>query len=1224
GGYEVKVAHNEDWAVNFGLNGEPNGPNIPFTVPPPEGVSERRPVWFFYDPETHILSISVDGTPDAEPPEPERVVIAGSFQTELGCAYDWKPDCDETDLVFDEEDRVWQRVFELPAGNWEYKAPLNGDWDINFGANATRDGPNIPLSLSEPTAVKFYYSNRTNWVTDDRNSIIATAAGSFQHLIGCNSDWDPACLRSWLQDPDGDGIFTFSTRLPAGDYEVKVAHNEDWEVNFGLGGVPDGPNIPFSVPEGGDEFGAEVFFSYDPSTHILSVGLEDIAGDLRRSRAHWVAADTIAWNPAALPPGGEVRLHHDPDANLALAPGGISGGGHVVLAEDAAGLAPEILEKFPHLSGLRAFTLPDASKETLRPLLKGQLAVSATDAEGTVVDATGIQIPGVLDDLFFYDGALGPIYSDSGAVSLAVWAPTARSVRLLLFDGPSPTASPVEVLDLAEDPDTGVWRIEGPAAWDRVYYLFEVEVYAPTTRNIETNRVTDPYSLSLAANSTRSQFVNLDDAELKPEGWEFLGKPPLEAPEDIVLYELHVRDFSIADETIPAADRGRFTAFTQLGSVGMAHLGTLAEAGVTHLHLLPAFDFATVPERDEDQVEPAGNLADYPPDSPLQQAAIWEIRDQDGFNWGYDPLHFTTPQGSYATDPDGATRILEFRRMVQALNQIGIRVVMDVVYNHTNASGQNPKSVLDRIVPGYYHRLNADGFVEMSSCCPNTASEHLMMEKLMVDSALTWVLDYKIDGFRFDLMGHHMKSNILKLRERIDALTLEEDGVDGPGVYIYGEGWNFGEVANNARGVNAIQRNMTGTGVGTFNDRLRDGVRGGSAFGNVREQGFINGLYYDPNELPQGDALGELLHRADWIRIGLAGTLADFEFVNMNGDWVRAEQVDYFGQMAGYTADPQESINMSAAHDNETLFDAVQLKAAPTATLEERIRMQWLGTGIVALGQGIPFFHAGQEMLRSKSMDRDSFNSGDWFNQLDYSFETNNWGRGLPVADKNQDNWPVMAPLLANPDLKPGPMDLAATVLQFEEMVRIRKSSGLFRLRTAEEVKSRLTFHNTGPEQIPGLIVMSLDDAEGAIDRRNARIVTLINALKEPVRFPFVTREGRPFELHPVQRQSADPLVRTSGFDPGAAEFFVPARTIAVFVSPRPAGQRIELLIGDVQALVDQGILNQGQANSLTSILTNALRQLRNRNNPSAANMLQAFVNEADAMGLDESLLSEA
>jgi hypothetical protein len=226
--------------------------------------------------------------------------------------------------------------------------------------------------------------------------------------------------------------------------------------------------------------------------------------------------------------------------------------------------------------------------------------------------------------------------------------------------------------------------------------------------------------------------------------------------------------------------------------------------------------------------------------------------------------------------------------MVQSLNQTGLRVVMDVVYNHTNAAGQADKSVLDRIVPGYYHRLLDDGTVANSTCCANTATEHAMMEKLMVDSIVTWARDYKVDGFRFDLMGHHSKANMLAVRAALDELTLAEDGVDGSKIYVYGEGWNFGEVANNARFVQATQLEMDGTGIGTFNDRLRDAVRGGGPFdGDQRQnQGFGSGLYTDPNEfqsMSPADQKARLLLLQDQIKAGLTGNLKDFEFVDWTG-----------------------------------------------------------------------------------------------------------------------------------------------------------------------------------------------------------------------------------------------------------------------------------------------------------------------------------------------------
>ncbi len=1208
GNYEGKVAINESWDLNFGAGGQQNGPNIPFSVP-----ADCTEMLFAFDWSTKILTIG----PAAAPPQPFAVTIPGNFQSELGCSGDWQPFCAVTHLGFDGEDAVWQGTFSIPAGNWEYKAALNDSWDENYGANAQRNGPNIGLNLSDSSNVKFYYSHQTHWVTDNRGSLIAVAPGNYQSEIGCSGDWDPGCLRSWLQDPDGDGLFSFSTWLPAGDYEVKVAHNESWDVNFGEGGVQNGPNIPFFVPQSC----TEISFTYDPVTHILNVGTGSGAprGNLNEARAHWVAEDLIAWNSGG--PGDTFQLHYDPNGDLALDGSGVVGGSRLALSFDPTGLPAWVLQDFPHLAGFHALRLSPGDLALVPDISRGQIAVSVEDGAGSPIDATSMQIPGLLDDLYFFDGALGPVYS-GGVPSLHVWAPTARSVSLHVFHD-SEGAVPAMVLPMALDPATGVWSITGSSDWDRKFYLFEVEVYAPSTGRVENNLVTDPYSVSLSADSGRSQILDLASTDSKPAGWDALAKPPLNAPEDIVLYELHVRDFSIADASLPAALRGTYRAFSQPGSDGIQHLAGLAEAGLTHVHILPSFDFATVPERRTDQQNPdQGLLAMFPPDSDQQQAIIGAVRDQDGFNWGYDPWHYNVPEGSYATDPSGVTRIREFREMVQGLNQAGLRVVMDVVYNHTTSAQQNDKSVLDKVVPGYYHRLSLSGAIETSSCCPNTASEHRMMEKLMIDSALMWARAYKVDGFRFDLMGHHMKRNMLALRQALDQLTPASDGVDGRRIYVYGEGWNFGEVANGARGENAIQRNMAGTGIGTFSDRLRDGVRGGNPFSDLREQGFINGLAYDSNGYPQGDETGRLRHLSDWIRIGLAGDLADFMLVDSKGNLVRADQVDYFGQQAGYTADPQENIKYVAAHDNETLFDTTQLKAPLSNSMAERVRIQNLGNSIVMLGQGIPFFHAGQDLLRSKSMDRDSFNSGDWFNQIDWTGQATNWGHGLPNAEKNQSNWFLMQPRLADPGLAPGFPDILNSARHFREMLRIRKSSRLFRLQTGSEVKARVNFYNTGPAQIPGLIVMSITDDEGAVDRVVERVVSLFNARNESVVFDVASLAGLNFQLHPVQVGSGDPVVRTSSVDAASGSFNVPARTAAVFIQKRAVAEQIDLLLADLDALQAQGVLNRGQANALRSKLENAQDSLARGNTQAAANQLGAFRNQVRAFA-SSGILSE-
>jgi len=1198
GAYEVKVAIDESWSENYGAGGVANGPNIPFTV-----ASDCAETLFSYVAATHVLTVG----PAPAAPQPASVTIAGSLQSEVGCPGDWQPDCALTHLAYDAADTVWQGVFSLPAGGFEFKAALNDSWDVNYGANATLNGANIPLSLAAPGDVKFYYDHGTHWVTSNRSptSVIAVAPGSFQSELGCPGDWQPDCLRSWLQDPDGDGIYAFSTRaLPAGSYEAKVAIDESWDLNYGVGGAQNGANIAFTVPASCQE----TFFTWNGTTHELTVGAETAPkGNLNKARAHWLTRDTFGWDVPGVGAGWTVTLHFAPAGGLTLGPDGVSGAAvEIPLAFDPAGLPAE-WHVIPYFANLEAFKLPASAASQVGALLQGQLALSVKDPDGKLVDATSIQIPGVLDDLYAAkDAALGVSWAD-GLPTLRVWAPTAKAVSLELYADSAPATSPT--LHAMTRDSKGVWSVSGDPAWKGRFYKYAVTVYAPKVASVVTNSVTDPYSVSLSVNSQRSQIADLADPALKPAGWDALRKPRLDAPEDIALYELHVRDFSASDPTVPAALRGTYDAFALPGTAGVRHLAALARAGLTHVHLLPTFDLATVDEDRTQWQSPAGDLSSFPPASEEQQKRVMAVADQDGFNWGYDPWHFLAPEGSYAVHPDGAERIREYRSMVQGLARAGLRVVNDVVFNHTNASGQDEKSVLDRIVPGYYHRLNADGGVETSSCCQNTASEHTMMEKLMVDAVVLWAKQYKVDGFRFDLMGHHMKRNMLAVRSALDALTLASDGVDGRKVYLYGEAWNFGEVADGARGVNAIQKNMAGTGIGSFNDRLRDGARGGGPFSGIREQGFLTGLYTDPNDTDQGSPaqqLETLLTRQDWIKVGLGASLEDFAFVDRNGATKRGDEIDYNGQRAGYTADPQEIINYVDAHDNETLFDAVQLKAAPGAGVAQRARMENLGMSLVVLAQGVPFVHAGIDLLRSKSLDRNSYNSGDWFNRIDFTYQTNNWGVGLPPAGDNQANWPVMAPLLANPALQASPALIARSAEHFREVLAIRKSTRLLRLRTHDEVLSRLTVYPA--PSLPGLLVTRVLDPTGAVDPHRSVAVTVFNGSDEAQSFSHPDFVGTPLRLHPVLASSGDPVVRGATFDPARGAFRIPARTAAVFWAFRPIAEQIALLRQAAAALAG------APGPSLDAKLAAALAQARRGNDPGTAGPLGAFVNEVDAL----------
>ncbi len=871
---------------------------------------------------------------------------------------------------------------------------------------------------------------------------------------------------------------------------------------------------------------------------------------LQFAQAYWVRRDTILCRAVASA-AHTFSLHHDPEGRLKIEGNEVAGGDQLPLRFEPGPPDQNIRDKFPHLAGLVQLKIDRQYLPQIANILREQVAISVKDAAGRLILATQLQIPGVLDDLYPYHGPLGVSFEGRRPV-LRVWAPTARRVWLHLYSD-SRTAAPAQSLAMAWDPTTGVWSAAGEPGWTGMFYLYEVEVFTPLTCRVERNFVTDPYSTSLSTNSRRSQIIDLHDPALMPRGWPQTGAPPLESFVDQVIYELHVRDFSIADRSIPPHLRGTYLAFTRTRSYGMRHLRALARAGLSHVHLLPVFDFATVDEDKRQWVQPPEEvLARYPGDSPEPQKLIAQTKDRDGYNWGYDPFHFTVPEGSYAVNPDGANRILEFREMVQALHQTGLRVIMDVVYNHTYASGLDEKSVLDKIVPGYYHRLNADGLVETSTCCANTASEHAMMEKLMIDSLITWATAYKIDGFRFDLMGHHLLANMVRARQALDRLTLQDDGVDGRKIYLYGEGWDFGEMAGGARGVNAAQRRIGGTGIGAFNDRLRDAARGGRPFGGIQEQGFLTGLYTDPNLTDQGtpdQQKARLLHLSDWIRLSLAGNLKDYRLVNASGRMVSGIDIDYNGQPAAYCEAPQENVVYISAHDNETLFDAIQLKAPPTATLADRLRMHRLGLSLVMFCQGVPFFLAGDELLRSKSLDRNSYNSGDWFNALDYSYRTNRWAAGLPPGE-NQRYWPVMAPLLANPALKPTKRDIIATFSWFKELLRIRRSSRLFRLQAADEIARQVHFYNTGSEQIPGLLVMHISGSDRA-GRYGADRDLLIawNARKEDLAFMETALKGIPFTLHPILRASSDPLARLSRFDSRSGTMVIPGRTVAVFVA---------------------------------------------------------------------------
>jgi pullulanase len=947
------------------------------------------------------------------------------------------------------------------------------------------------------------------------------------------------------------------------------------------------------------------------------------------AEAHWVAANVIAV-PAGLP-GERFDLHYAADGGIGIDGASITGSMFITLTVDAAGVPEAVKTKFPHLAAYKALTIAAADVAKVSEILRGQMVLVGADAGGAVLAATSVQIPGVLDDLYTYDGELGLTFTGTPAElpTFRLWAPTARNVSVAIYDD---AKTEIASQPMTFDGATGVWSYTAAdAAWyGDHYYQYKVEVFAPRANpgdmttapgEVVTNLVTDPYSIALSTNSEHSLIINLGDPATKPTDWDTFTPPDNFAqPEDIVLYEVHVRDFSIADQTVSPEHRGKYLAFSYHGdgrplSDGMAHLASLATTtdagglnplqGITHVHLLPVFDIATIEEDatrriDIDDAGSVGKLCaalnDIVPavncaedggsairaalqalldasgsggntrgDTEDIQAVVDTVRPFDGYNWGYDPFHYTAPEGSYATDPEGLARIREFREMVMGLGAIELRTVMDVVYNHTNASGQNDRSVLDKIVPGYYHRQNAvSGDVERSTCCENTATEHAMMEKLMIDSVKTWVTQYKIAGFRFDLMGHHMKSNMIKVRDALQAID--------PKIYVYGEGWDFGEVVAGARGENATQFNLAETGIGTFSDRLRDGVRGGGPFDNGNDlrknQGFVNGMFHGPNEL-NTDApeiqKDKLLSQTELISLGMAANLRDFVLANKSGTDVVGADISYNGYDAGYADDPQEIITYVEAHDNQTLFDNDQYKIATGISMDIRVRIHNLALSIDILAQGIPFMQMGQDILRSKSMARDSYDYGDWFNKVDFSYPgndnaTNNWNVGLPPKEKDEAAYPVIQGVIADDSIDPRAEHMRAAHEHVRETLRIRRESPLFRLRTGDDVKTRVDFHNVGPDQEPGLIVMTITDGACAgadLDPAKDNVAVLINATSDSVSFAIAgtALEGTDWALHDVIAQGQDPKKSQMQFDAETGTFTVPDRSTAVFVDDQNGAQ---------------------------------------------------------------------
>jgi pullulanase len=879
---------------------------------------------------------------------------------------------------------------------------------------------------------------------------------------------------------------------------------------------------------------------------------------IENTAAHWAALDTVFWNTQASAVS-KVRLYSSAIDDMGYnGESGIEGDNFLEfmpVTNSATTLG------LPRYSALEAFQASSADTSKAKQMLTGKLLAIAYDSDDTVLAATYVQTPQVLDALYTSGAAdaneatLGLIYSDSEIIA-NLWAPTAQQVNLQIFNAAKELQNTQE---MTVDSATGIWSLATPIASDRLYYRFELTVYHQEKNRFETIWSTDPYSVSLSTNGMYSQFVNLSDDDLKPSDWDSHIIPVIAEIEDAVIYEGSIRDFSIIDQSTTADNRGKYLAFTESSSVPVTHLKSLVDAGLTHFQILPANDMVSINEDFSGQINlnsTVGELCAFNANAPVcnvendgatllsvyesydasssdAQALADSMKGLDGYNFGYDPKHFNAPDGSFSSNAEGVARILEMRKMNQALHEMGLRTSLDVVYNHTNSAGLWDNSVLDKVVPGYYYRRDlTTGAVINETCCQDTETEHNMMDKLMLDSLVMWAKEYKFDAFRFDIMGSHSKSSIIAARDAVLAVDADS--------YFYGEGWG----RNDEGYEQAAQYQMAGTEIGTFNDRPRDVIRAAALF---KSSGSTADL--------------------DTIRLGLAGTLQSYQLQDRNG--VIKSGKDF--SQPSYAKDPADIINYVSKHDGETLWDKLQYSLATSMTSGDRVRAQNISIAMPLLSQGIPFLQIGGDLLRSKSMDRNSYDSGDWFNKVDFTKTSNNWNVGLPLAQDNEEAWSTILPIVENPETQVSSSQIAFASDVFNEFLSIRASSKLFRLSTTQDVKDRVGFHNTGTSQQSGLIVMSIDDGKGLsdLDTNNDALVVVINGTDMEQSFTVPTATG--FELHNVQANSQDEQVKLASFVAGVSDgtFTVPALTAAIFVKPQGASQGLGLSAGATRDALD-------------------------------------------------------
>ena len=523
-----------------------------------------------------------------------------------------------------------------------------------------------------------------------------------------------------------------------------------------------------------------------------------------------------------------------------------------------------------------------------------------------------------------YDGNdLGLNYTPKSSL-FKLWAPTASSVEIINYkDGDG--GKEINRSEMKKEPN-GVWSALAKTDMKGTFYAFRVKINGNWS-----DEVPDPYAKAVGVNGKRAMVVDL--AQTNPEGWEKDKSPVFNQKTDAIIYELHVRDASIAANS-GIEQKGKFLGLTEKGTKNADGLSTgldhLKELGITHVHLLPSYDYNSVDE---------------------------SVTDKPQYNWGYDPLNYNVPEGSYSTNANnGAVRIKEFKQLVKTFHDNGLRVIMDVVYNHTALT---EKSNFNQLVPGYYYRQDEKGkFSDATACGNETASERAMMRKFILESVMYWVKEYHVDGFRFDLMGVHDIETMNLLSKELHKIR--------PDILLYGEGWTAGKspLPDEQRALKANAAKLDRIAV--FSDDIRDGIKG-SVFEHT-DKGFASGK---PG-------------MEETIKFGIVAS-------------VQHPQVDYTKvnySKAAYSKEPFQTITYAECHDNHVLWDKLNLSAAPNAMQDanpvDMKEMNKLALSIVLTSQGISFLHAGTEFLRSKQGVENSYKSPDEINAIDWSLKSQN------------------------------------------------------------------------------------------------------------------------------------------------------------------------------------------------------------------------------------------